>query len=248
MMNRKWLLAAALFIMPPLSSATQTGQQKARGLEDVSAFVRGIHADSISYDAAREYTEHSEALLAMLENGDDAPYWPNVTMVLGFTGHGALVDPLIDFLHGGKDDDIPWSTAVYRGRASAITALGYLIHHNTAESDEAIGMAMNYLRTSVNPQKWIEREREIPWLAAREDSERERLRMRLSTSAVLALALTGHDEAEGELHRLVDGGEGVPARLRQVAESALPHWERIKKDGLAEYYRNSEQGAIASRR
>lgn len=246
MTNREWLLVGALLLMPPLSSVTQTGQQEARGSEDVSAFVRGIHADSISYDAAREYTEHSEVLLAMLENGDDAPYWPNITMVLGFTGHSALVDPLIDFLHGGNND-IPWSTAVYRGRASAITALGYLIHHNTAEDDEAIGRAMEYLRASVVPQKWIERE--IPWLIARgDDSERERLCMRLSTSAVLSLALTGRDEAAGELHQLADGGDGVPARLRQVAESALPHWERINKDGLAEYYRASEQGSIASRR
>ena len=246
MTNRKWLFVGVLLVMPPLSSVAQTGRQEARGSEDVIAFVRGIHADSISYDAAREHTEHSDALLAMLENGDNIQYWSNVTMVLGFTGHGALVDPLIDFLHGGNNQDIPWSTAVYRGRASAITALGYLIHHNTAEDDETVGMAMGYLRASVDPRMWIERE--IPWLIAREDSERERLRMRLSTSAVLALALTGRDEALSELHKLAEGGEGVPARLRQVAESALPHWERIKKDGLAEYYRTSDQGVVASRR
>ena len=105
---------------------------------------------------------------------------------------------------------------------------------------------MGYLRASVDPRMWINRE--IPWLIAREDSERERLRMRLSTSAILALALTGRDEAAIELHKLAEGGEGVPARLRQVAESALPHWERIKKDGLAEYYRTGDQGVVASRR
>ena len=96
----------------------------------------------------------------MLWNYEDAQYWPNITTVLGLIGDDAAVVPLIDFVRG-RDSDTEWSTAVYRGRASAIPALGYLVN----KSGNA--KAMKYLLKSVDPQIWIERE--IPWLIAREN-------------------------------------------------------------------------------
>ena len=238
MTNRMRLLVGALLIVSPLSSVTHAARQEEHGRADagaagVSDFVRRIHTEGSSYDTAKKYTsEDSGILREMLQSVDDAQYWPNVTMVLGATGDAELVQPLIDFLHGGRDTS--WSTAVYRGRASALTALGYLVH------DTGDAAAMEYLLESVDPGIWIERE--IPWLPAHDDSENERLRMLLSTSAILALALTGRDEAGSRLRELT-AVDGVPARLRQVAESVLPDWTRIKEAGLSEYYRASEQGA-----
>ena len=61
------------------------------------------------------------------------------------------------------DEHWAGSIAGYAGSRSA----SWSGHHNTAEDDEAIGRAMEYLRASVVPQEWIERE--IPWLIARGD-------------------------------------------------------------------------------
>lgn len=253
MTNRMWILIGLLLTVPLPSSVTQAGQQVTQhaaalvgaraDVVDVRDFVRGIHADSVSYDAAREYntSEDLRILLDMLGNVDDAQYWPNVTMVLGATGNPAIVGPLIEFLHGGRNDT-PRSTAVHRGRRSAITGLGYFAHE-THDLD-AMEYAMGYLLESVYPRTWSERE--IPWLG-----ESERLHMRLSMSAILALALTGRDEAENTLRDLA-AADDMPASLRQVAESVLPDWEKINAYGLEEYYRTSEQGAplaaIPSRR
>ena len=241
MKNGMRLLIGALLIVSPLSSVTQAGQQEARGRADISDFVRGIHVEGSSYDAAKAYTsEDLGILLDMLQRVDDAQYWPNITMVLGATGDPAMVQPLINCVHG-RDGYTGWSTAVYRGRASAITALGYLVHESGNVS------AMKYLLESVDPQIWIQRE--IPWLLARDNAER--VRVQLSTSAILALALTGQEDAANRLHELM-ATEGVPARLRQVAESVLPDWERINESGLSAYYRTDEKStplaATAARR
>ena len=234
MTNRMRLLVGVLLIVSSLNGAARTGRQEARGRADVGDFLRRIHTEGISYDTAKQYYafEGSEILLEMLGNVDDAQYWPNVTMVLGASGDAELVGSLIGFLHGERNDT--WSTAVYRGRASAITALGYLVH------DTGDPKAMEYLRDSVDPQIWSRRE--IPWLRMRGDSESERLSMLLSTSAVVALALTGQDEAAAKLRELTDADD-ASARLRQVAESVLPDWEKINEAGLSEYYRTREQGA-----
>ena len=241
MTNRMRLLVGALLIVSSLNGAARTGRQEARGRADVGDFLRRIHTEGISYDTAKQYaSEGSEIPFEMLGNVDDAQYWPNVTMVLGASGNAELVKPLIDFLHGnlhGERNDT-WSTAVYRGRASAIMALGYLVH-DTGDPE-----AMEYLRDSVDHRIWSQRE--IPWLrtrgATRGDSESERLSMLLSTSAVVALALTGQHEAAAKLRELTDTDD-APARLRQVAESVLPDWEKINEAGLSEYYRTREQGA-----
>ena len=238
MTNRMRLLVGALLIVSPLSSVTHAARQEAQGRAEagdagVSDFVRRIHTEGIAYDTAKKYASEDSGILRGMLQRVDAQYWPNVTMVLGATGDAELVRPLIDFLHGGRDDT-SWSSAVYRGRASALTALGYLVH------DTGDAIAMEYLLASVDPGIWIERE--IPWLPAHDDSENERLRVLLSTSAILALALTGRDEAGSRLRELT-AVDGVPARLRQVAESVLPDWTRIKEAGLSEYYRTSEQGA-----
>ena len=237
MTNRMRLLVGALLILSSLNGAARTGRQEARGRADIGDFLRRIHTEGISYDTAKQYAfEGSGILLEMLGNVDDAQYWPNVTMVLGASGDAELVEPLIDFLHGdlyGERNDT-WSTAVYRGRASAIMALGYLVH-DTADPE-----AMQYLRDSVDPRTWSRRE--IPWLRMRGDSESERLSMLLSTSAVVALALTGRHEAAAKLRELTDTDD-APARLRQVAESVLPDWKKINEAGLSEYHRTRGQGA-----
>ena len=227
MRNRMFLVVALLAL--PLCSAAQTASGRA-GVED---FVRKVYIEGLSYDAAKEYAtpKHLEPLLAMLNNTEDAPYWPNIAMVLGLSGNDAVVGPLIEFVRGTPE----WSTTIYRGRMSGLTALGYYVHESSGEHSRE--EALDYLRGSVYPGVWISRE--IPWLAGRDDEER--LRVQLSVSAVLGLALTGTDAAVHELENLRNA-ETTPARLRRVAESVQPDLSEIRKNGLAAYY-GSEQGS-----
>ena len=207
----------------------------------VPDFARTIYIKGAPYDEAIAFTsEDSAILLDMLRNEENALYWPNVTTLLGVIGDDDVVRPLIDFVHGR--DSFAESTTVYRGRLSGIMALGYLV--NKSSNTEALA----YLLDSVDPQVWMERD--ISWLARLAASENaERLRVQLSASAILALALTGRDDAANRLDELLTT-ESTPARLRQVAESALPELAEIGKHGLSAYYRTDESApqAAAARR
>ena len=232
-MRKSMFLIVALLGAVPLCSAAQT----ASGPTGVEDFVRRAYIEGLSYDAAKEYAtpKHLEPLLAMLADTEDAPYWPNVTMVLGLSGNDAVVDPLIDFVRGTPE----WSTAIYRGRMSGVTALGYYVHESS--DDHSRETALDYLRRSVHPEVWISRE--IPWLGGRDDEER--LRVQLSVSAVLGLALTGTEEAAQELEELRNA-ETTPARLRRVAESVRSDLYEIRKNGLAAYYGSEKSSALGS--
>ena len=223
-------LVGPLLIALPLCSSAQT-RHEAGDRADVKDFVRGIYVEGLPYDAATEYTsEDSAVLLEMLRNDEEAIYWPNITMVLGVIGDDAAVRPLIDFIHG-RGSGAAWSSVAYRGRASALGALGY--HVNKSGNAEAL----TYLLDSADPAIWIHRD--IPWLAARNDAER--LRVQLSVSSVLALALTGRDEAAHRLDDLLHA-EATPTRLREVAESVQPDLAEIKENGLSAYYQMGKKG------
>lgn len=233
------LLAAFLIALPTVGSSQPSGD---RNEIPVAEFVRAIHADEIPFAAASRYSiDDSEVLLPMLRNGDDALYWPNITMVLGIVGDGSTARELIEFLRG-RDSSVEWSPLVFRGRASALGGLGYLAHENRNNS-VALDIALGYLIEAVHPTAWMS---EVSWLDGREDAERRRLQ--LSASAILGLALSGHDAAADALKKLVDAKDTHP-RLRQVAESAIPELEEIQKFGLAKYYEASDggEGAVASR-
>ena len=220
------VFAAVVLVALPLSSRASAGQgasagQHSSGVED---FVRAIYIHGLPHaDAAKYDSRDSETLIDMLRNGDDAPYWPNITMVLGIIGDDCAVKPLKDFVEG-RGADVEWSTAVYRGRLSGIAGLGHLA--NKRGNEEAVA----YLRDSVSPAAWLDRE--IPWLDARGHEDASRRSLQLSSSAVLALALTGHDDAGQTLAALAE--ESEYARLRRLAATAWDDWAAINARGYRE--------------
>ena len=208
----------------------------------VAEFVRAIHADEIPFAAASRYSiDDSEVLLRMLRNGDHALYWPNITMVLGIVGDGSTAHELIDFFRA-RDNSVEWSPLVFRGRVSALGGLGYLAHENKNNS-VALEIALSYLLEAVHPAVWLS---EVSWLDGRDDAEAWRLE--LSASAIRGLALSGHGTAADALKKLVNDKDTHP-KLLQVAESAIPELEEIRKFGLAKYYEASDgdEGTVARR-
>ena len=236
-----FLVGVLLVALPLFGTAETVGDEtetQAGGESgtDVKGFVRQLYVHGVPYDAAKKYASGDpKALLMMLEDEREALYWPNVTMVLGVSGDSALVRPLIDFVHG-KKSPAKWSSAVYRGRTSGIMALGYLVH----ESIDGNVEAMRYLLDSATPASW--NKRDIPWLAIRGDAEH--LKLQMSLSAVLALALTGKEEAGRKLDELRNS-RVAHTRIREVAESARPDWEEINTHGLLAYYQVGQESAAA---
>lgn len=230
-------LVGALLIALPVCGAAQ-GDRPGELAMDVRDFVRAVYVEGVPYDAATRYTsEDSAVLLEMLGDHANALYWPNITMVLGVIGDDAVVEPLIDFVHG-RNGGTEWSTSVYRGRVSAVGALGYLVNKNESPAARA---ALEYLLDSVDPATWDDRE--IPWLAGRKDAGR--IREQLSVTAILGLAITGRDEAADRLNELLDD-ERTPTRLRSVTESVRPALDEIRAHGLSAYYQGGKRLAIAS--
>lgn len=230
-------LVGALLIALPVCGAAQ-GDRPGEPAVDVRDFVRAAYVEGVPYDAATRYTsEDSAVLLEMLGDHANALYWPNITMVLGVIGDDAVVDPLIDFVHG-RNGGTEWSTSVYRGRISAVGALGYLVNKNESPAARA---ALDYLLDSVDPAAWDDRE--LPWLVGREDAGR--IREQLSVTAILGLVITGRDEAADRLNELLDD-ERTPTRLRNVTESVRPALDEIRAHGLSAYYQGGKGPAIAS--
>lgn len=218
----------ALLVALSLSPTAQEAEEQSEPLKN---FVYGIHAGGNTYGAAKEVarSESASALRRLLYDPAMAPHWPNVTMLMGASGDPEMVPPLIDFVEA-RNSDIGWSAQVYRGRTSAIMALGYLVH----ESGDP--RALDYLIASVDPLIWTD-ERRLPWVRSHENPNW--LSQQLSTAAVTALAFTGRPEAGDALDRVLENRDD---RIQEVARAMLPEWELISRTGLEGYYQRDRQG------
>ena len=224
---RRIIVLIGVLLIAPLRIAPAAEQAGNQGTS-VEALVRGIYIHGLPYEVAGKYTSNdSEVLIPMLRNPENALYWPNITKVIGIIGDDSAVEPLIEFLHG-LDSETEWSSTIYRGRTSAILALGYLANKRGNAG------AMDYLVKSVNPDEWADRD--IAWVTAHENAER--LMMQLSVSAVSALALTGQPEAGATLDELL---ESAHERLQQAAQSVRPDWKEISTNGLSAYYQTGKK-------
>lgn len=222
-------------LLVALLAAALQGVAAQEPSEPVKEFVHSVHQGADAYSTAKRLSseEDPRVLLEMLHNPEMAPQWTNIAILVGASGHDDMVQPLIDFVHG-RHSDIGWSLPAYRGRTSAIMALGYLVHE-TGNQD-----AMQYLIDSVHPRAWTNRE--VWWLLSHPDSER--LSLQLSTAAITALAFTGGEAAVGTLSELMDSDND---RLREVAEAMFPEWQEINDTSLAEYYqRDRGEGSIVA--
>ena len=226
----------ALLVALSLSPTAQEAEEQSSKSEPLKNFVYGIHAGSNTYGAAKEVarSEDANTLKKLLNDPAMAPHWPNVTVLIGVRGDPEMVPSLIAFVEG-KNSDIGWSAQVYRGRTSAIMALGYLVHETGDKH------ALKYLIASIDPWIWTD-ERHVPWVLNHENPDW--LSQQLSTAAITALAFTGKLKARDALDRVIETRDG---RIQEVARSMRPEWELISTAGLQEYYQQDRlNGPVAA--
>lgn len=199
MNNRASLLVLVWFMMSIFCSVGSA--------QDIREVVHATYIAGVPYETATQFdSDDCNYLLNLIEREDEAPYWPNATKVLGIIGgEERAYQPLVDLVEGHKDD-FPNTSAVYRGRLSALFALGYLANHDHAGSERAL----KYIQKSMKPSDW--RRRGLKWIK-KDDA------VNLSISAVHALAISGRDEVPGILTELLKSG--VPDRTKHAAKSAL---------------------------
>lgn len=211
--------------------AAQTGRPM-----DIREFVRQTFIQGIPYEEASRYDSSGvPALLEMLADPKEEPYWPNIVVTLGIIGDERAVDPLIALVN--KDAPGTLSNSQYTARTSALMALGYLV--NKSKNAKALA----YLKENLDPQVWAKRK--ITWTSPYQASVEER-NVQLSKAAILGLALCGDPSAAEALRKLQQPAETEAAKRFQaqtsnVVAEALSVNEIIAKEGLAAYYRKAKR-------
>lgn len=201
-----------------LLTTVSHGMAQERQPVPIKDFVLAIHTEGISYDVASKYSSEGDLkiLHELLGEEQHAPYWPNITRVIGIVGGDSEVGRLISFVQGTDVAFDSSSTAVLRGRASAVSSLGYLARKESPR-------ALSYLLDGVDPHVWRDR---APWLA--EHEHEDWAATILSTSAVQGLAFSGKSEAASEtLHGLLKDAS-TDESIRRRAESVLTTWAEIE--------------------
>lgn len=196
----------------------------------VKDFVHEIHIEGVPYQKAAAFdADVVPALLEMLADKDESPYWANIAVTLCIIGDDRAVAPLIQFI---AEDDGKISEDVYRAKSSTVMALGYLVNKTGNP------VALKYLIDSLDPKAWAERE--VKYLGPFQASTAAR-DSQLSTMAMLGLALSGRPEAAEALRKVpVRSFPGdFQAQVSGAAEAALTAHQQIAEQGLVEYYKKS---------
>jgi hypothetical protein len=201
-----------------------------RPLLPIQDFVRRIYFEGVPYQKVRQYDETVvPVLLRMLDDPGESKYWSNIVVTLGMLGDERAVRPLISFI---EKDSVAPSRDEYRAKAGAILSLGYVVNRRGDQ------VALNYLKSSTDPNVW--RERAIVGRAPYQDSDDAR-NEDFSKSAVLGLALAGTPEARAILESLLQPGVTLEqqhfrkAHADLIAE-AIRENRLINEIGLARYY------------
>lgn len=197
-----------------LLTTVSHGMAQERQPVPIKDFVFAIHTEGISYDTASQYSGEDDlkTLHDLLGEEQYAQYWPNVTRVIGIVGGDSDVGKLISFVQGTDGTFDSSSTAVLRGRASAVSSLGYLARKENPS-------ALIYLIDGVEPRVWPRR---APWLEAHE--HKDWAATILSTSAVQGLAFSGKSEEASETLRGLLNDASTDESIRRRAESVLTAW------------------------
>jgi hypothetical protein len=197
----------------------------------IQEFVRQVHHHGVPYAEARRYSvSEVPALLGMLSDPAESPWWVNVVAVLGIIGDESVATPLIEFARQGTGLITP---DAYRAKSTVLLALGYLVNHTGSRE------ALRFLLESANPSAW--NARAIHWSSPIHATASAR-NARLSSTALLGLALSGAPEAGALLRSISDGTDqrSIPpahaAQVRPTARQALPEFQLIARLGLARYY------------
>ena len=191
--------------------------------EAVRGFVRQTFIHGVNWEQASKFGPSDvPVLLTMLEDPKEEPNWANIVTTLGITGDPRVIDPLIRFLEAPVAGTL--SRAHYAAKTSVLMALGYAA--NRGKSDRALA----YLRDSLRPEVWAQRN--LRWTAPFAMTEQERNRQ-LTNLAVMGLALSGLPAAR----ELLSSPQARANADQGLINDALEAHTIIARDGMAAYYR-----------
>jgi hypothetical protein len=209
---------------------------------DIREYVHQVFLETVPYGQTVESYDASDvpALLEMLNDPREEPYWTNIVIVLNMIGDESVLEPLIEFIEKGVEAaDRKLSDDHYRAKTAAIMTMGYLINRTGSER------AIEYLIASLDPAIW--RTRGTTGSASFQRSEAES-RTDFSKYAILGLGLSGHPKAAEILTSLQNPDEaqamGITANFQleitDIASEALRANERIARVGLIAYYDDAD--------
>lgn len=200
-------------------------------ITDIKQFVRGIYIHGLPYQAASRFgSESVPALLEVLANPKDEPYWMNAIIALAIIGDESVFERIRSFIEEPRTKQ---SDAAYRARTAAIMALGYLL--NRTQSDKVL----QYLKQGLEPKSWATK----PGIGkASYHTGVEDKQLDLAKYAIHGLALSGHPDALKALKSMQQSPGSkeqkklLDLKASMMAESFQTH-EKIALHGLIEYYR-----------
>jgi hypothetical protein len=204
--------------------------------EQVREFVRAVYIEGVPYEQASQLAP--EVALPILEqvlrDPADEQYWANAAVTIGMIGHDQGVELLIRFITRGEAR-AKLSRDQTLAKTSAVMALGYIV--NKAGNRKAL----DFLKTSIDPQGWSKRN--LKWTGEfhRTNLERDK---QLATMSVLGLGVSGNPDAARTLQSLREKPKTRNLRalkktmpdLSIIADEALKANDAISREGLQNYY------------
>ena len=144
----------------------------------------------VPYEEVQRYpTTVVPALIEMLRNPAEQDAYANIAVTLGMLGDDRAVEPLIEFIKGGRAVEMP--PAIYRAKTSAVMPLGYIVDQTGNQR------ALSYLETGLDPSVSDSKLAGTPLHSTLPERNRS-----FGEYAILGLALTGKPEAAVALRRL----------------------------------------------
>jgi len=220
------LRAIAIAIVVTLYGCSLVSASCAKGpnVVRVREFVNQTFIHGVPYSQAQEFRSDADvdALVCLLNDSEEQPYWRNIVTVLGMSGNPRASRPLIRFLEAG---DGGLSKDIFAAKSAALLALGYL-----APKDREV---MSYLKASTDPGVWDTRG--VQWSAPYGLSTEER-DAQLSKYAILALGVSGQPAAAEFLSNLKRGETlRLSSDFNDVIAEALRTNENVQRNGVAAY-------------
>jgi hypothetical protein len=183
--------------------------------------VRSPFIDEVPYAMiSRHDPSELPALVSMLHDPTEQNSWANIATVLGLAGDGDTGRILKDFIESDPADVD--ASSVFRSKAAAVVALGYLLNRNDDPNARA------FLLDTAHPYAW---QQAGPWIGQTTETRQSRIDG-LQDSRLVALALSGRPEAGRVLESLAPSER----RGKQLIDDLMQTYFKVKQRGLAAYY------------
>jgi hypothetical protein len=205
---------------------TLTGAPRGAAAEDpvdAASFVCRDYKHGVPYIPARTYQARDvEALLRVLADPANEPYWANTIITLGIIGDERATQPIIDFLERRFEGEV--SLARFNALLSAPLALGHAARHGNEP-------ARDYLVRHPTLAAW--EAKELRWTFQRYRGHARSVL--LAKMVIRALAFACKPETKAVLLRLRDSTEPDYVDLRRHAladiTEAIEFYEVLDKQG-----------------